>query len=97
MVSNLIASKNLSCTDSIALLQKLKQIAPDIWEGRDRCFILPQNLGGLEEPKYIEYLQFVIERLNEYGSMLDMELIGEAEYESKKAQLLYDFEIEAIR
>lgn len=73
------------------LLQEIKQIAPDIWESRKRCLILPQKLGGLERPEYIEGLKNVILKLYEFMDMLNAELISKADYESKKAEILFDF------
>ncbi len=94
MVSNLIISKTLLYADSMVLLRELKLIAPDIWDGKNRCLILPQRLGDLEEPSYIECLQRVIEKLNEYDSMLDDGIITEVEYDGKKWELLNESRIE---
>jgi DNA-binding MarR family transcriptional regulator len=76
---------------SLALLQELKQIAPDIWDGKKRCLILPQKLGDLDKPEYVEGLQNVIRRLHEFMNRLNAELISEADYERWKAEILSDF------
>ena len=70
------------------LLQELRQIAPDIWEGRKRRLILPQKLGDFEKQEYVDSIQNMIRKLNEHTGLLDAGLIGEAEYESLKADVL---------
>jgi hypothetical protein len=76
------------CADSMELLQELKVIAPDVWAGSNRRLILPAKLGDFEKPEYIQKIQGIIRKLNEYISMLDAGLVSEEEYEGKKAEIL---------
>lgn len=77
-----------SSVDPMELLQELRVIAPDMWEGSKRRSILPQKLGDLEKPEYMDDIQDIILKLNECIGMLDAGLISEEEYESKKAEIL---------
>lgn len=74
--------------DAAELLQELRSIAPDMLEGCNRRIILPQKLGDLEKPEYVENIQKIIQRLNKHISMLNTGLVSEAEYERKKAEIL---------
>jgi hypothetical protein len=74
--------------DPWELLQELRVIAPEVWEGNKRRLILPQKLGDFEKQEYAEGLQNLIRKLNEYMGMLNTGLIREAEYESKKAEII---------
>lgn len=77
-----------SSSDPIVLLQELRLIAPDVWESNKRYLILPQTLGDFNKLEYVEEIQNMLCKLNEYIGMLNAELISEEEYESKKAEIL---------
>lgn len=66
-------------------------MAPDIWEDKKRCLILPQKLGDLEKLEYLDGLRNVINKLSTILDMLNATLISETEYESKKLEIIYDF------
>lgn len=74
--------------DPTELLQELRSIAPDMLEGNKRLSVLPRKLGDLEKSEYVENIQDIIQKLNEYIDMLNAGLISEAEYENKKAEIL---------
>ena len=77
-----------SSADPIELLRELRVIAPDVWQSSKRCLILPQTLGDFNKPEYAENMQDMIHKLNEYTCMLNAGLMSEAEYESKKTEIL---------
>ena len=77
-----------SSADPLEILHELKLIAPDLWENRKRCLILPQTLGDFEKPEYVEDIQNILCKLNEFIGMLNAGLISEMEYESKKTEIL---------
>ncbi len=79
--------------DPIELLHELRAIAPDLWESSKRCLILPQTLGNFYEQEYVEYMQNILHKLNEYIGMLNAGLISEENYESKKAEILLSMQI----
>lgn len=77
-----------SSADPMELLHELKVIVPDVLEGSKRRLILPPKLGDFEKPEYVEDIQNIVQKLNEYIDMLDAGLISEAEYENRKAEIL---------
>lgn len=77
-----------SSANTMELLQELRLIAPDMWESNKRYLILPQTLGDFSNPEYVEGIQNILSKLNEYIDMLNAGLISEMEYESKKAEIL---------
>lgn len=81
-----MASNELS-EDPIELLHELRVIAPDLLESGKRCLILPQTLGDFYKQEYIDDIQDMLHKLNEYKGMLDDGLISEEDYESKKAEI----------
>jgi len=76
-----------SSIDWTELLQSLRLIAPDFLKEDNRRLILPQKLGFLERPEYVENIQEVIQELNECMDMLNAGLISEEEYERKKSEI----------
>ncbi len=77
-----------SSSEPMEILLELRSIVPDVLESKNRCLILPQTLGGFNDPKYIGHMKSRIRELNRYMDMLNAGLINEMEYEGKKAEIL---------
>lgn len=77
-----------SSASPMEILQELRVILPDVLEGSKRRLNLPLKSGDFEKTEYVEDIQTIIQKLNAYIGMLNSGLISEAEYESRKAEIL---------
>ncbi len=78
-----------SSQNTMEIIQGLKLIAPEVWDSNKRKSILPQTLGDLNKPEYVEAMQDRLRKLNEYKDMLNAGLISEEMYELKKDEILF--------
>lgn len=77
-----------SCTDLGSLLEKLRFVAPDVWESRDLGGILPQRMGDLEKPEILNGIREKIQKLDELKEMLEKGSISQHDYSSMKIDIL---------
>ena len=77
------SSMNLS-----ALLGTLRSVAPDVWESRDLSGILPQRMGDLEKPEFLDDMKEKIQKLDELKEMRERGSISQQEYGSLKDEIL---------
>ena len=77
-----------SCTNLGELLGTLRSVAPDIWESRDLGAILPQRMGDLENPEFLNSMKDKIQKLDELKEMLKRGSVSQQEYVSLKAEIL---------
>jgi hypothetical protein len=54
-----------SSMDLGELLGTLRSVAPDIWGSREQSLILPQKMGDLELPEYLDGMRRKIHELKE--------------------------------
>lgn len=66
----------------------IRTIAPELWRSSERRFILPQKLEDLEKPEYLEEIKGKVNKMKLLKDMLDAGSITQAEYLSRKAQIL---------
>ena len=71
-----------------ALLGTLRSVAPDVWESRDLSGILPQRMGDLENPEFLDGMKEKIQRLDELKQMLERGSVSQQEYGSLKDEIL---------
>ena len=71
-----------------ALLGTLRSVAPDIWESRDLGAILPQRMGDLENPEFLNSMKDKIHKLDELKEMMERGSISRLEYNSMKIEIL---------
>ena len=77
-----------SSMDLGELLGMLRSVAPDIWESRDLGAILPQRMGDLENPEFLNSLRDKIQKLDELKEMLERGSVSQQEYSSLKDEIL---------
>lgn len=82
----IIADK--SSMDLGSLLERLRIIAPDIWESRNLKEILPQRMGDLENPEILNDIRWKIQKLDELKDMLERGSISQQDYSSTKIEIL---------
>ena len=70
------------------LLGTLRSVAPDVWESRDLSGILPQRMGDLEKPEFLDGMKEKIQRLDELKQMLERGSVSQQEYGSLKDEIL---------
>ncbi len=83
----IIADK--SGADLATLLDTIRIIEPELWTSNERRFLLPQKLGDLENPEYLEEMNEKVRKLQNYRCMLNCGSITNSEYISLKDQLLF--------
>jgi hypothetical protein len=71
-----------------ALLGTLRSVAPDVWESRDLSVILPQQMGDLEKPEFLNRMKDKIQKLHELKEMMERGSISKQEYNSMKIDVL---------
>ena len=76
-----------SCTNLGKLLGMLRSVAPDIWESRDLSAILPQRMGDLEKPEFLNSMKDKIHKLDELKEMMERGSISRLEYSSMKIEI----------
>jgi hypothetical protein len=77
-----------SCTNLGELLGTLRSVAPDVWESRDLSGILPQRMGDLEKPEFLDVMRDKIQKLDELKEKLERGSISRLEYNSMKIKIL---------
>ena len=77
-----------SSMDLGALLGTLRSVAPDVWESRDLSEILPQRMGDLEKPEFLNRMKGKIQKLEELKEMVERGSISKQEYNSMKIDVL---------
>ena len=77
-----------SSMDLGALLGTLRYVAPEVWESRDLSGILPQRMGDLENPEFLNSLRDKIQKLEELKEMVERGSISKQEYNSMKIDVL---------
>ena len=77
-----------SSMDLEALLGTLRSVAPDVWESRDLSEILPQRMGDLEKPEFLNRMKDKIQKLDELKEMMERGSISKQEYNSMKIDVL---------
>ena len=77
-----------SSMDLGELLGMLRSVAPDIWESSDLGAILPQRMGDLENPEFLNSMKDKIQKLDELKEMLERGSISQQEYSSMKIEIL---------
>lgn len=78
-----------SSMDLGTLLGKIQLLAPDIYMSRDLRWILPQRMGDLEKPEFLNGLREKIEKMNSLQEMLEKEFINQEDYDSMKNEILF--------
>ena len=71
-----------------ALLGTLRSVAPEIWESSDLGAILPQRMGDLENPEFLNSMKDKIQKLDELKEMMERGSISQQEYGSLKDEIL---------
>ena len=77
-----------SSMDLGALLGTLRSVALDVWESRDLSGILPQQMGDLEKPEFLNRMKDKIQKLDELKQMLERGSVSQQEYGSLKDEIL---------
>ncbi|MCX6669493.1 MAG: hypothetical protein NTV25_06785 [Methanothrix sp.] len=77
-----------SSSDLTRLLGELRVMTPQVLGCSERRLILPRKLGDLERPECLQDMKDRIQKLKLAKDMLDTGLIIQAEYDSKKAEIL---------
>jgi hypothetical protein len=77
-----------SSADLTRLFGELRVMAPEMLGCGERRLILPRKLGDLEKPEFLEDIENRIQKLKRAKDMLDAGMIVQAEYDSKKAEIL---------
>lgn len=80
--------KDESSMDLGALLGTLRSVAPDVWVSMERSLILPQKMGDLEEPEFLNNMRAKIRALEELKEMLDKGSISQEDYSSIRIEIL---------
>ena len=77
-----------SSMDLGALLGTLRSVAPDVWESGDLSEILPQRMGDLEKPEFLNRMKDEIQKFEELKEMRERGSISKQEYNSMKIDVL---------
>ncbi len=79
-----------SSADLTRLFGELRTMAPEMLECSERRLILPRKLGDLDKPEFLEGIKERIQKLKHAKDMLDAGIILQAEYDSRKAEILWE-------
>jgi hypothetical protein len=77
-----------SCTNLGELLGRLRSVAPEIWESRGLGAILPQRMGDLENPEFLNSMRDKIQKLDELKQMLERGSVSQQEYGFLKDEIM---------
>ncbi|OPY51130.1 MAG: hypothetical protein A4E49_02415 [Methanosaeta sp. PtaU1.Bin112] len=75
-------------SDLSDIFGSIRILAPEIWCSGQRNLILPQKLGDLEKPEYLDQVRRKITELKQLHDMLDDGLITQTQYLSRKAKII---------